>query len=59
MPRLWTHAEIGIGCNPSTAVYPSEEAANILRNFKTHEIFFNESITLSKADKLINFSKDI
>ena len=59
MPRLWTHAEIGIGCNPPTAVYPVEDADNILRNFMTHEIFFNESITLSKADKLINFSKDI
>ena len=54
----WTRDERRLGRNPARMQFPVGEAAMLMRRYKTHQKFVEQSKTLSEASKPEKFTKE-
>ena len=47
----WTRDKLRLGRNPASTPFPIEQVSDLIRRYKTHEKFLNDSKTLSEAAK--------
>ena len=55
----WTQDEICLGRDPSHTPFPVDRVGDLIRRYKTHEKFQNDSKTLSEAAKPDKFHKNL
>ena len=53
----WTRDEFRLGCNPSSTPFPIELVSDLIRRYKTHQKFIDDSRTLSEAAKPDKFKE--
>jgi len=53
----WTRDELRLGRDPAVTPFPVEQVSDLIRRYKTHEKFLNDSKTLSEAAKPAKFKE--
>jgi hypothetical protein len=53
----WARDELRLGRNPTMTPFPVEQVSDLIRRYKTHEKFLNDSKTLSEAAKPDKFKE--
>ena len=55
----WTPDEIRLACDPGATVFPVDQVSDLIRHYKMHENFQNNSKTLAEAANPKKFKESI
>jgi hypothetical protein len=55
----WTRNELRLGRDPSHSVFPLDQVSDLIRRYKTHEKYQNDSKTLAEAAKPDKFKESM